>query len=89
MTSVTETPELPVEAPAQLTVAPTEAVRLALGETGYTWLRRIDVSAEGACVVLRGGVPSFYLKQLAQKTVLAVAGVKVLRNELQVEGGNR
>ena len=66
-----------------------DAVRGALAQTGYEWLRRVAVEAEGGSAVLRGVVPSFYLKQLAQVTVMAVAGVEVVRNELRVEGGSR
>jgi osmotically-inducible protein OsmY len=66
-----------------------DAVRSALAETGHGWLQRVVVAIEGGSVVLRGKVPSFYLKQMAQTTVMAVPGVEVMRNELQVEGGNR
>ena len=65
------------------------AVLGALDKTGYGWLRRIAVVAEGGVAVLRGNVPSFYLKQMAQETVMAVPGVEGVRNELQVEGGGR
>jgi osmotically-inducible protein OsmY len=65
------------------------AVRDALDKTGHTWLRRVVVATEGACVVLRGTVPSYYLKQMAQTSILAISGMTALRNELRVEGGNR
>lgn len=65
------------------------AVRNALDKTGHGWLRRIEVGVESGCVVLRGRVPSFYLKQMAQVTVLAVPGADLVRNDLQVEGGRR
>ncbi len=65
------------------------AVRMALEKTGHGWLRRIVVALEGESIVLRGTLPSFYLKQMAQVTVLAVPGVAALRNELVVEGGHR
>lgn len=65
------------------------AVRMALERTGRGWLRRIVVVLDGESIVLRGTLPSFYLKQMAQVTVLAVQGVRNLRNELAVEGGNR
>ena len=66
-----------------------DAVRSALDKTGHGRLRRIDVEVEGQTVFLRGRLPSFYLKQMAQVTVLAVPGVALLRNEIQVEGGTR
>jgi osmotically-inducible protein OsmY len=65
-----------------------DAVRSALNKTAHGWLQRVVVLVEGSVVVLQGKVPSFYLKQMAQATVMAVPGVEVLRNELQVEGGN-
>lgn len=63
------------------------AVRAALEKSGHSWLRRVVVTSEGGCVVLRGVVPSYYLKQLALMTVLAVPGVEEVRNELRVGGG--
>jgi osmotically-inducible protein OsmY len=61
-----------------------DVVRQALEATGHTWLQRVAVVTEGGCVVLRGVVPSYYLKQLAQVTALAVPGVETLRNDLRV-----
>ena len=49
-----------------------DAIRGALDKTGHGWLRLVGVSVEGGCVVLRGRVPSFYLKQMAQVTAMAV-----------------
>ena len=62
-------------------------VRTALAATGYTWLRRVAVTAAGGNVVLSGTVPSYYLKQLAQVTVSGVPGVGLVRNELAVTAG--
>ncbi|MBA4187815.1 MAG: hypothetical protein C0467_07330 [Planctomycetaceae bacterium] len=66
-----------------------DAVRIALDKTGYAWLRGVSVGTTHGVVLLQGTVPSFYLKQLAQVTVLAVPGVKLVRNELQVDGSGR
>jgi len=65
-----------------------DAVREALGKTGYTWLQRVAVAWERECIALRGRVPSFYLKQLAHVTAMAVPGIGVVINELQVEGSH-
>ena len=65
------------------------AVRMALERTGHGWLRRIVVVPDGESIVLQGILPSYYLKQMAQVTVLTVPGVRALRNELVVEGGYR
>jgi hypothetical protein len=55
-----------------------------LRATGYLPLRDLDVVAAGGIVILRGRVSSYYLKQLAQATVLALPGVDEVRNELDV-----
>jgi osmotically-inducible protein OsmY len=66
-----------------------DVVRSALTKTGHGWLQRVVVVTEGEVVVLQGKVPSYYLKQMAQVTVMTVPGVEALRNELEVEGGRR
>lgn len=83
MTCDTLVTELPEGTPV---VPLSDAVRSALDGTGRTWLRRVSVSVYGGVVLLQGRVPSFYLKQMAQVIVMAVPGVGVVRNELQVEG---
>lgn len=56
----------------------------ALLATGHRVLRGIAVTVRDRLVILRGHVPSYYLKQLAQSVVLAVPGTVELRNELLV-----
>lgn len=56
----------------------------ALLATGHRVLRGITVSVRDRSVILRGRVPSYYLKQLAQSVVLAAPGAAGLRNELAV-----
>jgi hypothetical protein len=63
------------------------AAREALARTGYTWLQRVVVVIDADRLVLRGDVPSFYLKQLAQVTVMALPDAPGLRNELRVISG--
>jgi osmotically-inducible protein OsmY len=60
------------------------AVRRALRSTGYPHLRRLQVSMIDDEIVLRGKVPTFFMFQMAQATVMSVAFDKKLRNELQV-----
>ncbi|HYH64843.1 MAG TPA: hypothetical protein VD866_09140 [Urbifossiella sp.] len=60
------------------------AARLALAQTGHTWLQRVVVVIDGDRLVLRGDVPSFYLKQVAQVTVMALPDAPGLRNEIRV-----
>jgi osmotically-inducible protein OsmY len=84
MTPVAEPPDPVVTPPPADPVV--DAALAALDQTGQSWLRRVVVSAEDGAIVLRGRVPSFYLKQTAQTIVLAIPGVTGLRNELQVRG---
>lgn len=59
-------------------------VERALRATGYLPLRRVEVRAQFGVITLRGRVPSYYMKQLAQATALGEPGVCEVRNELDV-----
>jgi osmotically-inducible protein OsmY len=61
-----------------------ERVERALGATGRGPLRSIEITVHARFVILAGRVPSYYLKQLAQETALAVAGVQHVQNDLDV-----
>jgi hypothetical protein len=52
--------------------------------TGYPSLRAIEVAACECFVILRGRVPSYYMKQIAQATAAAVPGVRELCNDMDV-----
>jgi hypothetical protein len=56
----------------------------ALCATGYGPLRAIEVTVHARLVILGGRVPSYYLKQVAQTTALAVPGARQIRNDLDV-----
>jgi osmotically-inducible protein OsmY len=64
-----------------------ERVERALCATGYGPLRDIEVTAHARLVILGGRVPSYYLKQVAQATALAVPGARHVRNDLDVTEG--
>lgn len=59
-------------------------VTRALCATGYVQLRGVKVALNGEVILLRGSVPSYYMKQLAQAAALVVPGVREIRNELNV-----
>jgi osmotically-inducible protein OsmY len=61
-----------------------EHVERALRATGYGPLRGIEVTVRARLVILGGQVPSYYLKQVAQTTALAVPGTRQVRNDLEV-----
>ena len=59
-------------------------VRRHLAECPYASLREIMVAISKGVATLRGEVPSYYLKQIAQTTVIATPGVRRVVNELTV-----
>ena len=61
-----------------------ERVERALRATGCGPLRGVEVTVHAQLVILGGRVPSYYLKQVAQTTALAVLGARHLRNDLDV-----
>ena len=61
-----------------------EGIERALRATGYGPLRGIEVTVHARLVILGGRVPSYYLKQVAQTTALAVPGVRQVRNGVDV-----
>src|SRR5271157_3480154 len=65
-----------------------ERVEHALRATGYGPLRSVVVSVKARVVVLLGRVPSYYLKQIAQMTALAVPGTHQIDNRLDVVSPN-
>jgi osmotically-inducible protein OsmY len=60
-------------------------VGCALRATGYAPLRGVEVTVHERLVILRGHVPSYHLKQVAQGTALAVLGAQEVRNDLEVD----
>ena len=71
-----------MQAPRCLSLS--ERVERALRANGYPALRTIEVSVEDGRVVLKGRVPSYYMKQMAQAVTLAAAGMQELCNEVEV-----
>jgi osmotically-inducible protein OsmY len=61
-----------------------ERVQRALCATGHMPLRGIEVTVQARLVILAGRVPSYFLKQVAQATALAVPGAQQVRNDLEV-----
>jgi hypothetical protein len=59
-------------------------IHQALQRSGYLSLRSLEILIENGLVILRGQLPSYYMKQLAQVFVLGLVGVDEVRNEVQV-----
>jgi osmotically-inducible protein OsmY len=61
-----------------------ERLRLMLHECHYPALRRVTCELYEGVLVLRGRVPSYYQKQLAQAMAARCAGVEEIVNKLEV-----
>lgn len=62
----------------------TEAAKDRLRKTPYQALRAISCEYDRGVLLLRGQLPTFYQKQLAQEAVVGLAGVVQVVNETEV-----
>jgi osmotically-inducible protein OsmY len=63
-----------------------EAAEARLRSANYVELRAVSCEFRQGVLTLRGKVPSYYLKQMAQSLVDGVPGVVELDNQLEVDG---
>ena len=56
----------------------------ALRQSPISALHNLEVTSEGEAIVLTGRVGSYYYKQLAQETVISVAGERESVNNIRV-----
>jgi hypothetical protein len=59
--------------------SPTQAAQV-LSDSGIPSLRRLSVEESDATLTIRGRVPSYYMKQLAQETLMPVLAGRQLLN---------
>jgi osmotically-inducible protein OsmY len=71
---------------ANPSLTPVEIAQQRLQKSDYVSLRDVRCTADADSLVLRGRVPSFYLKQIAQEIVRASHGVRSIVNEIEVDG---
>ena len=62
-----------------------EAARDCLQRSPYCLIRRVSCECREGVLFLRGPLPTFYLKQLAQEAVARVAGISQVVNETVVD----
>lgn len=63
-----------------------EAARVRLRHSHYRAIRNVECYLEaGGVLNLRGSVPTYHYKQLAQTAVAEVAGVQSIINEIEVD----
>jgi BON domain len=63
----------------------TAALKL-LQSSGFAALRRLRCDVIEAVVIVQGVVPSYYLKQMAQATILRLDGIRNVKNLVEVGG---
>jgi osmotically-inducible protein OsmY len=61
-----------------------EIAQAALRRSAYFELRNVSCDFSGGVLTLRGRVPTYYLKQLAQASVADVPGVIEVHNRVEV-----
>jgi hypothetical protein len=61
-----------------------QAAKTRLLKTPYATLRQLSCDCRGSVLVLRGQLPSFYYKQLAQEAVGGIDGITRVVNEIEV-----
>lgn len=77
----------PVQRSAPKTEGPAQRALRLLRATSYPSLRRIACEEHEGMLVLRGSVPWFYLKQVAQALASQVVGGDQVVNRIEVSGG--
>jgi len=63
---------------------PAERAERALRNSPYLALRNVTCDYQGGVLILRGCLPSYYLKQLAQEAVTDLDEVDRIENQIQV-----
>ena len=61
-----------------------DAIWQTLQESGHEFLRSVQIAVRDGCVLLRGCVPRYYHKQLAQCAAMKVPGITAVDNRLEV-----
>jgi len=61
-------------------------VTSALQKNPYVDFASMSCETKGGCVVLRGTVPSYFEKQMAQESIRSIEGIDKILNELEVLG---
>jgi osmotically-inducible protein OsmY len=73
--------------PAARRPNPADLAERALRSSPYLALRNVACDGRDGVLTLRGCVPTYYLKQVAQAVVARVEGARLIVNEIEVIGG--
>ncbi len=63
---------------------PPQSAEEALKTCGIPALRAVVVHEEQTLLILKGRLPSYYLKQLAQEAVMPFLGTRIMENRIVV-----
>lgn len=61
-----------------------ESVECRLRGSPYLALRNVGCAYSDGLLTLRGCLPTYYLKQMAQEVIVGVEGVRAIANEIEV-----
>lgn len=82
-----------IHAPHKTPPAPVDTllgkVRRSLKMSPYPELRTLECDQKSEVTQLRGSVGTYFLKQLAQETVMAVHGVEQVENSVKVRSRSK
>ena len=67
--------------------SPQAVAERGLRSSRYSALQHVSCDCRGGVLVLRGCLPSYYLKQVAQEVVAHLEGVEGVENQIQVVPG--
>jgi hypothetical protein len=70
--------------PSSRYVDPADQAGRALRNSPYLVLRNVACDYDGGVLTLRGSLPTYYLKQVAQAVVAGVDGVRQVVNDIAV-----
>ena len=74
----------PLLKPPDLATEPRARAAQALRQSPIPALRKLRVEESASGIVISGSVSSYYLKQLAQETVMPILGHRELHNHVSV-----
>jgi hypothetical protein len=76
--------EVAMDTPTQTIALMEHQAQALLLRTPYPALRSVSCECRGAELILRGRLPSFFLKQMAQSAVARLPGVDRVVNQIEV-----
>jgi osmotically-inducible protein OsmY len=79
----------PRPAPSQAIVEIAEGAERVLRNNAYLALKNVTCEYREGVLTLRGCLPTYYLKQMAQTAVAHLKGVRQVVNEIEVVAGGR